>query len=227
MLSRGLAALCASVVMAFAGQAAGAVLYDNFNSGPFATNAGNISDYRRANSFTLASDSTISGADFGVWLELPAAALASFQWGIYDSSPFSGGALLGGATVLNPTQTGTLPHPFGVNQRVATFSIAPLDLAAGTYWLEIDAAAGNNGRAFWEVSGGPSSAWVDAGPLPCTPDPTNCGSAASNSFRILGDAAPSSNVTPIPEPGVWALMILGFLGVGVVIRRQRAYLAAS
>jgi hypothetical protein len=40
-------------------------------------------------------------------------------------------------------------------------------------------------------------------------------------FRIAGDA-----VAPVPEPSAWALMIVGFGGAGVVLRRRRAVAVA-
>jgi hypothetical protein len=40
-------------------------------------------------------------------------------------------------------------------------------------------------------------------------------------FRIAGDA-----VAPVPEPAAWALMIVGFGGAGLVLRRRRATVLA-
>lgn len=39
--------------------------------------------------------------------------------------------------------------------------------------------------------------------------------------RVITASAASFNVAaPVPEPGTWALMLLGFLGVGTALRRS-------
>jgi hypothetical protein len=35
------------------------------------------------------------------------------------------------------------------------------------------------------------------------------------------DVGPPTTPATIPEPGTWALLVLGFLGLGVVLRRNR------
>jgi len=224
MFKQAVAALCVAGAMACASQAQALVLYDNFSSGGPASSAANIFNDRQANSFTLAANATITGLDFQVWMEDQGATLSSFQWGIYSASPFSGGVLLGGATVQGPTQSGPLANPYGVNERLITLGTAPLALAAGTYWLEVGQAAGSTGRGYWEVSHGPSTALQAPGGVNCGQD---CVDAPSNSFRLLGDITAGPISAAVPEPATWAMLILGFMSVGAMVRRQRAHLALS
>ena len=42
----------------------------------------------------------------------------------------------------------------------------------------------------------------------------------------FGAAIDNVSVTAVPEPGTWALMIIGFGGAGVLLRRRRAMVAA-
>jgi len=210
MFKQMVAALCVAGAMACANQVQAAVLYDNFNHGGPATYATNIFNDRQANSFTLSSAAMVTGLNFQVWLELSNTTLKSFQWGIYDASPFSGGVLLGGATVQDPTQSGPLVNPYGVNERLVTLDLAPLSLAAGTYWLAIGQAAATIGRGYWEVSGGPSDVACSAG----------CAPGASNSFSILGSASVRETSIAVPEPATWAMLIMGFMGIGAMVRRQ-------
>lgn len=62
-------------------------------------------------------------------------------------------------------------------------------------------------------------------------------SSTSEVLKFLSDGAPANNLPPIafldsvslsmvPEPAVWGLMLLGFGGVGAVIRRRRGFSAA-
>jgi hypothetical protein len=37
----------------------------------------------------------------------------------------------------------------------------------------------------------------------------------------------SLTVTPVPEPGTWALMIAGFGGIGAALRRRRTQVAVA
>lgn len=209
MFKQTVAALCVAGAMACANQAQATVLYDNFNSSP-ATHATNIFNDRQANSFTLSSAATVTGLNFQVWLELSNTTLKSFQWGIYDASPFSGGVLLGGATVQDPTQSGPLANPWGINERLVTLDLAPLNLAAGTYWLAIEQAAATTGRGYWEVSDGPSAVNCSQG---CVP-------GESNSFSILGGPTSREVGIAVPEPATWAMLIMGFMGIGAMVRRQ-------
>ena len=155
----------------------------------------------------------MTGLNFQVWLELSNTTLKSVHWGIYDASPFSGGVLLGGATVQDPTQSGPLANPYGVNERLVTLDLAPLTLAAGTYWLGIEQAAGSIGRGYWEVSGGPSSVDCSQG----------CAPGQSNSFSILGGPAARDVSLAIPEPATWAMLIMGFMGIGAMVRRENRH----
>jgi hypothetical protein len=55
------------------------------------------------------------------------------------------------------------------------------------------------------------------------------GAATSVDFFIPdpGDRTDNSggvslSITPVPEPGAWALMLLGFGGMGAMLRRRRS-----
>jgi hypothetical protein len=45
------------------------------------------------------------------------------------------------------------------------------------------------------------------------------GTAPANGAAVTGNL--TFQLAPVPEPGTWALMLLGFAGVGVAIRRSR------
>ena len=49
--------------------------------------------------------------------------------------------------------------------------------------------------------------------------------SSSNSFEF--DNISYGNVGPVPEPSTWAMMILGFAGLGFVYRRRRSRLAVT
>jgi hypothetical protein len=41
-------------------------------------------------------------------------------------------------------------------------------------------------------------------------------------FDVAGLAIATPNVSQVPEPGTWAMMLLGFAGIGVAARRKRS-----
>jgi hypothetical protein len=49
--------------------------------------------------------------------------------------------------------------------------------------------------------------------------------SSSNSFEF--DNISYGNVGPVPEPSTWAMMLLGFAGIGFAYRRRRSRLAAA
>jgi hypothetical protein len=54
----------------------------------------------------------------------------------------------------------------------------------------------------------------------------SCGNAACTAGTGLVGASLTS-VAPVPEPSTWAMMILGFLGIGFMTYRQRKYATAA
>lgn len=196
----------------FASEASADVLYDN---GPSAGNDAYIIDGSAiiSESFVLSQASTITGVNFAGWTG-HGATISSLQFGIVSTPAtftlsttvdVTNGSLLGGM----------FPDFFDV--RADSFETGNFSLAADTYYLVIGhaIASTNNtpvgGTVGWDKNGGPSTATA------------NCcnGIFPSNSFQILGVAA-------VPEASTWAMMILGFCGLGFIAywRRSSAMLAA-
>ena len=111
----------------------------------------------------------------------------------------------GTGTVLGSLQnlSGTSGSPF-------TYNFAPLQLSGYTIFA---AHFGNfpdsnapNVTAFW---------LLDLGSNTTNSVTINDGKGVSNA-QILGTGTPA-----VPEPATWALMLFGFAGIGVTMRRRR------
>ena len=96
---------------------------------------------------------------------------------------------------------------------LATTHFAPLQLTAGSHWFGISAP--NHGLR-WStfVSGMQPKAFFNGSALVFVAQGYQLG------FRVLG-ADPQPLTPGIPEPGTWALLILGFGSAGAMLRRQR------
>lgn len=91
------------------------------------------------------------------------------------------------------------------------------DLVTTLYFRDV-ATVGGYGFTDWDSFGinlGPGSYTLEIGVVNNTDD--------FNSSRLLADAI---RVGSIPEPASWAMMILGFFGLGAMVRRRRSVLAA-
>jgi hypothetical protein len=189
--------------LALASQAlADTVLYTNGPvNGTFET--WNISDgYAISDSFTLTQTSTITGVNFGAWTAR-GDNISTVEYGIAttpDAYPVTGTA----AVTHGPIIGSGLAGLFDV--RIDSFSTSNITLGPGTYYLVLQGAVTVDGSwGFWDANSGSSSATQTiTGPIP------------SESFDILGIAS------PVPEPSTWAMMILGFLGVGLTAYRKRS-----
>ncbi len=183
--------------------AAARVLYDD--GAPNAERAGILISYGAASdSFTLAQPSTLTGVKLWVW-NFPGDTTSSVDWGITpnaDDFPVTASAA--------PTSTFlTTKNGFDVNE--LDFSLPNVHLSAGVYYLALQNASVNNGdEVLWDANSGPSDAWSSlAGNISSF--------GLSESFQILG---------VVPEPATWAMMLVGFGGLGATMRATRRKAAA-
>jgi hypothetical protein len=176
--------------------ASASVLYDN---GPASlTDAYYINSIQAvADSFTLASTSTVTGVNFAVWTF--GGPITTVDWGI--TSTANSFPITGTAAVTIGASDGTA-GVFTVNSD--SFLTGDVTLAAGTYYLVLANAMGSSNFA-WDINNGPSTAYVNLG----------VGAVASESFQITG-------VSAVPEPTTWAMLLLGFAGIGFMAYRRKS-----
>lgn len=170
------------------------ILYDTGPT-PGNYNAFNFAGGGYEASFTLSQASVVTGVNFVAWTYQ--STLASLDWGISSTSPAS---VSGAATLIEvgPTYTND-PFPYYVS--TYNFSTGSLLLSAGTYYLTLQNGLASDGsNPFWDIHANLSA------PL-----------GYEATFQILGTDA----VSGVPEPSTWAMMILGFAGVGFMAYRRR------
>jgi hypothetical protein len=166
--------------------------------------------YVVSDSFTVGAG-TVTGADFGVWL-FPGDTVTGIGWSV--TSAANGGTVYGSGTaapVLGPADEcgggscDLLLNNYGYDIQSLEFSFpGGINLAGGTYWLNLQNAAVPSGDpVYWDENSGPSSAAESA-----------VGSIASEAFAIDGG-------TGTPEPGTLAFLGgAGLLLLGGALRRK-------
>jgi hypothetical protein len=139
--------VAASCLFLLAPASADTILYDN---GPFVNHNGHvISGFQVANSFTLASDSILTGVTIGTWLVSDATPL-TVDWSIWDAAgPGGGGNELDGPTTASLLNTFDGRCCGCCDQYKSSFSLPSIALAAGTYWLMLQNATTTNGELDW------------------------------------------------------------------------------
>jgi hypothetical protein len=149
--------------------------------------------------------STINGLAFGAWL-FPGDVLQTAE--VQITSAEFGGTTFADQTV-SFVQSNCSGNQYGHNVCTETGSFSPLNLAAGTYWLNLDNAVVNFGDPiYWDENSGPSSA-----------SENSVGTIPSESFTVLGGTSTTSS-TSVPEPSGIMLLGSGILGVAGVLRRK-------
>jgi len=180
-------------------------LYDNTGPGSYNTFAYTINNGSVvADSFTLSSNSIVTGVNFVAWLEQAGSTLTSVDWQI-TTAPF-GGTTEGSGTV-SPTGTFVETDPLGDGFDIdnETFSIASLPLDAGTYYLELqNGVASGDGFVLWDESDGPSVAYSG----------NTDGGIPSETFQIEGTIAPT------PEPSSFLLLGSGLAALAGLAKRK-------
>jgi opacity protein-like surface antigen len=204
--------LAASVLAVAAASPAAAgvyVLYDSPSSGyavgqTFISGLTNGYPTYAYDTFDLSGTKTVTDGLFDSWT-LHGATVKSVDWAIYDNT-FT--VIAGGTAAVTSTFYAT--NLAGYDIDFSRFAIPDLTLPAGTYALLLENAVSSNGRLVgWDQTGNSPSFFGG-----------NRLSQFPNTFQIIGkDVA-------VPEPASWALMLIGFAGLGVALRnRPRASMA--
>jgi PEP-CTERM motif len=197
-------------VAAFVLPASADVLYEN---GPIngSVDAWTINfGFVVSDTFTLTAPSTVNGVSFGAWL-FPGDVLESVEVS-FTSSEFGGTTYFD--QVVNLTASNCYGNQYGFNVCVETGNFTGVDMAAGTYWMNLQNAAVNTGDpVYWDENSGIG---CHSQGCPSMPSQNSLGTIAAEAFSVLG----SSGGGTVPEPQSLLLFSSGVLAVAAILRRK-------
>ncbi len=157
-----------------------------------------------SDTFTVSANSNVQGVAFGAWL-FPGDVLQTAE--VVISSAEFGGTIYTDQTI-SFTQSGCTSNQYGYNVCTETGTLADTNLAAGTYWLNLENAVVNTGDpVYWDENSGPSQA-----------SENSVGTIPSEAFTILGPCCTAPPSTP--EPSSIMLLGSGLFGLAGVLRRK-------
>lgn len=182
--------------------------------------------YWVADSFTIPSGSvdTITSVTFGNWIYAtyynygnPTPSLSSVSWEISSwynrgTNYGSGSANVSQNTLMNSSLTGS--NQYGIE---SSFSITPVTLQPGTYYLDLsnvalqNSSAWSNTMVYWDEAGSSASTSEHTGSWQV--------SSISNTFALSG-TDPSSS-TPVPESSGPFDLCLSALVIGAATLFER------
>lgn len=166
-----------------------------------------------SDTFTLTQASQVNGLSFNVWI-FPGDVLESV--GVYITSQEDGGTSFFNQQV-SVTQGACFANNYGFNVCEETGGFSPVNLAAGTYWLNLQNATVQTGDpVFWDENSGVG---CNSPGCPSQASYTGVGTIPSESFTILGTTGGTGTV---PEPGTLLLLASGVLAVGGILRRRQS-----
>jgi len=152
------------------------------------------------------SGGPVTGLSFGAWA-FPGDVLENAE--VQITSAEFGGTVYSDQ-IVSFTQSGCSGNQYGFNVCTETGSLSPVNLAAGTYWLNLDNAVVNDGDPiYWDENSGPSSA-----------SENSVGTIPSEAFTVLGGSSTTSPPPTVPEPSSIMLFGSGILGLAGVLRRK-------
>ena len=181
---------------------------DGPNSGPYGQS---IYD-----TFTATGSGTLGELDVGLWVSAGATPTTLTWW--LGSTPFDN-SLGGGTVALSAADYVFHNGPvFGYdvyNVKLTGLSSAMLN-AGSTYVLTLGNGNDSSGgqRVAWDLNNGPTTCGWTVGGI----DQGDCG---------FGGEAFTLKSGSVPEPASWALMLMGFGGLGAMLRRRRTVALAA
>ncbi len=201
-----LALLCLTMALV---SASAQVLYED---GPLngTTDAWTINfGYVVSNSFTLTNNATMGGFDIYTW-EFPGDKTLSIDWAV--TSDEFGGTLYGEGTATVTDQF-ISANQYGYNVEKVTASNLNLDLAAGTYWLNLQNAVTEQGNPlYWDENSGIG---CHSQGCPSEVSENDVGTIPPESFDVTGTYGGQ-----VPEPSSILLIGSGILGAVAFLRRR-------
>ena len=189
----------------------------SYDNGPIngTTDAWTINfGYVVSDTFTTASNGTMTGFSFGVW-EFPGDTLSSVDYSV--TSGENSGTVYGSGTASGAALTDKFisTNQYGYDIDKITYSGAEIAVVTGTtYWLNLQNAAVPSGDpVYWDENSG---AGCGGGGCPSKASESSLGTIASEAFTI--STSGSSGTTP--EPSSIMLFGSGILGLAGVLRRK-------
>ena len=162
-----------------------------------------------SDSFVLSSASTVTGFNFNTF---------SFAGDVLETVDVSiTSSEFGGTTysdqIVSFSQSQCSANQFGFNVCLqSSTNFNPVNLDAGTYWLNLQNAVVNDGDPiYWDENSGPSLA-----------SESSIGTIPSESFTLFGTTGTSttSSTSTTPEPSSVMLWGSGIIGLAGAIRRK-------
>ncbi len=215
-----LSLLAGLACMIMAGPAVAQTLYSNGPINGTVTGYGIYGGLMASDTFTLATDSHVTGFDFGAWVRQGDQPL-TVDWSI--TSNHGGGTLFDQGTASltnvfhNSYSAGGDSYTYDIYDAFATIDV---NLAAGTYWLNLTNATDNTHPEdiYWDINAGVGCTGSDGGGADC---PSLgyfniAGTIPSESFNITGASGQGS----VPEPGTLMLFGSGVIGLAGMVRRR-------
>ncbi len=164
-----------------------------------------------SDTFTTGAATSVSELTFAAWL-FPGDILESAEVSI-TSSEFGGTTYFNGS--VNFSQSGCVTNQLGLSVCDESGSFGPVNLNAGTYWLNLQNAVVNTGDpVYWDENSGPSRASQNSvGTIPSE-------SFSLNACGTDGKSSPGCGPPPTsPEPSSFLLFGSGVLAIFGSARR--------
>jgi hypothetical protein len=167
-----------------------------------------------SDTFTTSPNSDVEGLVFGAWT-FPGDVLQTAE--ITITSAEFGGTVFADV-VATFTQSGCSGNQYGYNVCTETASFPSINLAGGTYWLNLQNAVVSTGDpVYWDENSGVGC--MSPG-CPSSASENSVGTIPSEAFTVLGTETTTTTTGTIPEPSNIMLFGSGILGVAGLMRRK-------